>query len=213
MPSPLASIPQYQIGSPSSAIVTIADGTVRTNLQPVVNIYATDPDATEIPDVPPGIEIAQQIDPAVFTVKRSGDTGLALVVYYHIGGTASNGVDYETLPGTVTIPGGAASALIEVDPIDDFLVEGTETVVLEIVPPVCAAIFPPPPDCYLVGRDSRAVAYIHDNDINTNPPPVVTIVASYPDAAEAGPDTGTFTVSRPGSTNNSLVLFYSPPAT
>jgi len=50
---------------------------------------------------------------------------LALVVYYRIGGTASNGVDYQTLPGTVTIPEGAVSALIEVDPIDDLLVEGT----------------------------------------------------------------------------------------
>jgi len=176
VPSPLATIlPQYQIGSPSSALVTIADGTVRTNVQPVVNIYATDPDATEIPDVPPGIEIAQQIDPAVFTVTRSGGTGLALVVYYRIGGTASNGVDYQTLPGTVTIPEGAVSALIEVDPIDDLLVEGTETVVLEIVPPVCAAIFPPPPDCYLVGRDNRAVAYIHDNEVTTNVPPEVNI--------------------------------------
>src|SRR5205814_63849 len=128
-----ATFPQYQIGSPSSAIVTIADGNLRTNLQPVVNIYATDPNATEIPEVPPGIEMVQQIDPAVFTVTRSGDTGLALVVSYHIGGTASNGVDYETLSGTVTIPEGAVSALIEVDPIDDFLVEATETVILEIV--------------------------------------------------------------------------------
>src|SRR5439155_15334459 len=40
------------------------------------------------------------------------------------------------------------------------------------------------------------------------PPPVVTVVASDPDASEIGPDTGTFTVSRTGPTNTELNVFY-----
>src|SRR5260221_1725898 len=157
--------------------VKIAVKPTLTLTQDVVNIVATDPDATEIPVVPPGMGIPQFIDPAVCTVTRRGDTGFPLVVFYGIGGTASNGVDYVALPGAVTIPAGADSATIEVFPIDDFLVEGTETVVLTILPPICPAIFPPPPGCYLVGPSNRAEAFIHDNDFSTsNVPPVVKIV-------------------------------------
>jgi hypothetical protein len=56
--------------------------------------------------------------PGVFTVQRTGDTGLALVVNYRITGTATNGADYQRLSGTVTIPAGQSSARIEVAPID-----------------------------------------------------------------------------------------------
>ena len=174
-PSPMAVVPQYQIGLPNSAVVTIYD-LPRTNTQPVVNIFATDPDATEIPEVPPGMGLVQRVDPAIFTVTRSGPTGFPMTVFYHIGGTASNGVDYVKLPDSVIIPEGAREAQIEVDPIDDFIVEPTETVVLTLQPPICAAIFPPPPDCYVVGVNSRAIAYIHDNDLSTsNLPPYVNI--------------------------------------
>src|SRR5438105_2993805 len=195
-------------GGASSVSLPVKITVGRPPLQPVVNIVATDPDATEIPVVPPGMERPQLIDPAVFTVTRSGDTGFPLTVYYAIGGTASNGVDYSELSGAVTIPAGADSAMIEVIAIDDFLVEGTETVVIELKPVVCAAMVPPPPDCYLVGHSNRAVAFIHDDDTNINPPPVVTIVATDPDASETGPDPGTFTVTRTGDTNKPLTVRY-----
>src|SRR6185369_5920382 len=107
-------------------------------------IRAIDPDASEIPVVPPGMGMPQRIDPAVFTVTRTGSAAFPMTVFYHVGGTALNGVDYVGLPGTVTIPTGAVSATIEVDPIDDFLVEPTETVIIKIEPPICIAIYPPP---------------------------------------------------------------------
>jgi hypothetical protein len=53
-----------------------------------------------------------------FTIQRTGDTGQALVVNYRISGTATNGVDYQRLSGTVTIPAGQSAAQIEVTPID-----------------------------------------------------------------------------------------------
>jgi len=40
---------------------------------------------------------------ATITVTRTGGTGFSMVVYYSIGGTASNGKDYAALPGKVTI--------------------------------------------------------------------------------------------------------------
>ena len=51
---------------------------------------------------------------AIFTVRRLGDTNSDLTVTYAIGGTATNGVDYVTLPGTVTIPAGQRAAMITV---------------------------------------------------------------------------------------------------
>ena len=181
---------------------------VETNAvpQPEVNIYAIDDTGSEIPVVPPWLEIPQASDPAVFTVTRTGPTNSPLTVFYSVGGTASNGVDYVGLPGSVIIPAGASSANIEVVVIDDLFVEGTETVELTLQPPVCVQIFPPPPDCYVVGPTDHALAYILDNDLT--PPPVVTIVATDPDASESGPDPGTFTVSRTGDTTHPLGVFY-----
>src|SRR6185436_6158835 len=69
----------------------------------------------------------------------------------------------------VTIPRGSHRALIVVAPIDDILVEPTETVVAALVPVLCPAIDPPSPGCYVVGDPNRAVAYIFDNDRNQSP--------------------------------------------
>lgn len=147
-----------------------------SNALPVINIIASDAEASEIPLVPPGMGMPQRFDPAVFTVWRSGPTNVPLNVFYHVGGTASNGVDYEHLPGMITIAAGSRAAQIEVAPIDDLLVEGTERVVIELQPVACIAIFPPPPECYAVGPSNRAVANILDNDFLTNQPPKVRFV-------------------------------------
>jgi hypothetical protein len=157
-----------------------------------VNLYATDPDASENPGAP---NIDPPADPAVFTVRRFGETNDGIVVDYEVSGTASNGVDYVRLPGQVNIPAGASSAQIVVRPIDDVLVEGTETVVLTLVPtcPQCLFVNPPclPPvttNCYPIGPDNRAVAYIHDNDpVGTNFPPEVHLVTPRDGTTFVGP--------------------------
>ncbi|HUR44524.1 MAG TPA: Calx-beta domain-containing protein [Candidatus Saccharimonadales bacterium] len=145
----------------------------------IVSVAATDPDATEIPVVPPGMEMPQRWDPAIFTFSRTGDTGFPVTVYYSLGGTAQNGVDYDKLTGAVTIPAGALTADVIVSPIDDLLVEGTESVEIAIQPVVCAAIFPPPPGCYQIGAPAHALAFIHDNDTETrtNQPPFVRLIS------------------------------------
>src|SRR5207244_194259 len=48
----------------------------------------------------------------VFRVSRTGSTAQPLLVNYSIGGTARNGVNYQRLPGSVTIPTGTNSARI-----------------------------------------------------------------------------------------------------
>jgi len=56
----------------------------------------------------------------LFTVQRLvAVTNLPLTVNYRISGTASNGIDYNFLPGTVIIPAGATTNTITITPIMD----------------------------------------------------------------------------------------------
>jgi hypothetical protein len=91
---------------------------------------------------------------ATFVVRRQGPTEADLTVNYGIGGTASNGADYVTLPASITIAAGKHTAQIVVRPIDDALIEGIETVVLTLAPSAD----------YAVGFPSHAAAIIIDND-------------------------------------------------
>lgn len=166
-----------------TAQITVYD----SNRPPGVNIFATDPIATEQP-----LTTAHAPDTATFTVRRSDGANEGIVVYYAISGSASNGEDYEKLSGQVTIPEGEWSADIVVTPIDDALVESTESVELTLLPPCPQCLFATSPcevpqgtNCYPVGPYNKAVAYIRDNDsTSATNPPVVTIFASDPIAVE-----------------------------
>jgi hypothetical protein len=63
--------------------------------------------------------------------------------------------------------------------LGDNLTEGLENVAVQIVPPPCIAIFPPPPECYRAGVPSNAEVYIADaqEPPPTNCPPVVRITS------------------------------------
>ncbi|HZQ48199.1 MAG TPA: Ig-like domain-containing protein, partial [Verrucomicrobiae bacterium] len=134
---------------------------------PYVTIVATDPIASLSGDT------------GTFTVYRTGGSvSNSLNVFYNIGGTASNGVDYVTLPNSVTIPAGATSAQITVTPINDSALDGNETVALTLTqPPYLSA-----PLMYLVGNPSNAVVTILGNL-----PPTVSIVAPTNGASFTAP--------------------------
>jgi hypothetical protein len=139
-----------------------------TNPPPVVTITARDPLATEgtncyrWPGWPtPLPATCRGTNTASFVVRRSGDTNASLTVHYQIGGTASNGVDYLTLPGMVVIPAGQRIAPISLVPLDDALPERIETVVLSVYELPLGSPLPPP---YTVGKPGRAAAIIVDND-------------------------------------------------
>ncbi len=70
--------------------------------------------------------------PGEVTFVRSGDTPAALSVNYTLSGTASNGLDYVALPGTITFSAGAAFTNVLIVPLVDALAEGPETVVLSL---------------------------------------------------------------------------------
>jgi len=143
-------------------------------LPTVVSVMAADAVATE-----PGAEVGpiDHSDPAAFAVYRDTHLELDLVVFYRLDGTAANGKDYEALTSEVLIPAGQHAARIVVQPLADGEEEGVEEVRLTILPPVCIAIYPPPPECYTVGRPESAVVYIRDSaDTPINRPPRAEIV-------------------------------------
>ncbi len=149
---------------------------------PVVTLAATDAAAAEA-----------ALNPGTFTVTRTGSTAAALTVNYTVGGTASNGADYQSLTGSVVISAGQPTASILVTPIDDSLLEGDETVVVTLSAGAT----------YTLGNPSTATVTIADDDVQ-----LVTLAATDAAAAEAALESGTFTVTRTGSTAAALTVNY-----
>jgi len=69
---------------------------------------------------------------AVVTFHLQSNTAMNDTIRYTISGTATNGVDYTTIPDSVIIPAGMDSAFIVIHPFMDNIPEGTETVILNI---------------------------------------------------------------------------------
>lgn len=103
--------------------VTDADFTITASSteSPTVTIAASDPTATEAGSTK-----------GTITISRTGDSAAPLTVNYNVGGSATAGIDYLELGGTVTIPAGSDSVNIDVSPIDDSDVENDETVILTL---------------------------------------------------------------------------------
>lgn len=140
----------------------------------------------------------QTANPGAFIVTRTGSIASSLTVKLGISGTAVNGTDYNSLPTTVTIPAGAASATIFLTVRDDTAVEGMETATLTLASGTGYSID--------ATRTSGTVS-ITDNEAI---PPTVSIAASDAAAAEAttsqAANPGTYVVTRTGSTTAPLVV-------
>ena len=61
----------------------------------------------------------------------------AYPVSFGISGTATNGVDYTSIPNSVLIPAGQTSADVVIHPLTDGITEGTETVILSVQTSIC----------------------------------------------------------------------------
>src|SRR5579862_3314358 len=128
----------------------------QTVVIPVVTVQATDPYASWSGDT------------GTFTVFRDGPTNQTLNVFYLVGGTASNGVDYATIGNWVTIPAGVRTNTITVAPIN-LGQTNIETVVLKLSPSPLAI-----PQNYEIGFPATATVYITPANV-TNIPPYVRI--------------------------------------
>jgi hypothetical protein len=187
-------------------IAVLASPPPSTNSPPIVTIVATDPVAIEGTNCwvwagetnsPPTwaawptavCRLFTNCGPktATFAVRRFGDTNFNLTVPYDMGGTASNGVDYVTLPGFVTIAAGERRALIPIVPIDDDPPDVNKTVVLTLLPDMQMNPLPG----YVLGYPRRAAAIILDQ----GPCPASGMLpGSCFHLATTGPDAAWFSV-------------------
>lgn len=85
---------------------------------PTATLITTDPSAAEKPT-----------DPGEFLISLDKPAEEDLTINYVVSGTATEGVDYQTIGSSVMIPAGLTEARIAVKPIFDRLLEGNETVV------------------------------------------------------------------------------------
>ncbi len=69
-----------------------------------------------------------------FLITRAGPLDSALVVNYTLSGTATQGADYQALPGSITFFPGSRTAAIDVIPIDDSIPEVPELINLTLSP-------------------------------------------------------------------------------
>jgi hypothetical protein len=98
---------------------------------------------------------AETGSPATFTFTRDvADT--TITVDYHIAGTATNGVDYQPIGGTIVFLEGIASVMVDITPIDDDVAEGDELVEIMLLDGVG----------YTVGVNDTAFATITDDDFS-----------------------------------------------
>jgi hypothetical protein len=135
--------------------------------QNVVSVVASDAHARELG--------GGSVDLGQFQIRRTGPLNFPLTVSFQLSGTAVQGTDYAFLPSSLVIPAGATQAVVNITPLADDLLEGSEDVTLTILPPVCAAVVPPPPGCYAVGVPSQATVVITDYVV-TNPVPALSIL-------------------------------------
>ncbi len=108
----------------SGYVIADAVRFLSSNLPPVqaqVHVVATDPVTSEAGG-----------DPARITFVRFGDTNLDLLVSYTLSGTASNGVDFPALPGSITLPPGVISTSLVIQATADFIREGAETLTITL---------------------------------------------------------------------------------
>ncbi|CCI12466.1 Similar to tr/Q12JK6/Q12JK6_SHEDO Peptidase S8 and S53 [Microcystis aeruginosa PCC 9806] len=167
----------YTVGAAASATVNIAD-----NDLPAITVAATDAVAGE------------PANNGQYTLTRTGPTTSALTVNIAMNGTATNGADYTAIPTTVTFAAGSATAVVNLNVIDDTFVEGTETAILNVAAGVG----------YTVGATPSATVSIADNDGGTLP--VVSLASNYSGVSENGKTNLVYNFTRSGATTNSLTV-------
>lgn len=92
------------------------------------------------------------------------------VIYFTIGGTATNGVDYVQIADSVIVPTGSDSASIFIQPLFDGFNEGNETVILNFpFANFCLGTQPVQTTVIIVNVDSLELTYKPDDQILCDP--------------------------------------------
>ena len=160
------------------------DGNGLTNYQDYQNALASRPTASIAATDATAYEAGP--DTSVrFTVTLSAPAATDTLVNLAFSGTATAGIDYSLPPAALSVAAGQTQASVTLNALADAIPDGLETVIATIAPG--SGDFPP----YTLGNPVSATATVNDYYL-----PGVTLVATDANAAEAGADTGTFTISR-----------------
>jgi hypothetical protein len=161
-----------------------------------VDVAASDSSAKE-----PGNGIPA--DPGMFTFTRSGgDVTQPLTASFTVGGSATNGVEYSTIPTSVTFPANQSSVTLAVTPLEDTQSETSETATVQLVSG----------SAYTVGASSIATVTIQDT-----PPPDVDVMQvsistlggpAEEDNGQGGVATETLRIKRIGGDSGDLTVYY-----
>lgn len=134
-----------ELPDPSPYLVTLSAGPavlLKDNDTNVVAVVAADANASESgPDL------------GSFKIFRTGSLAAALTAVYTLSGVATNGQDYNPLSGSVIIPAGQPSVVIDVIPIKDQQIEDAESVILTLNPS----------SVYVLGSQQSATVIIAGN--------------------------------------------------
>ncbi len=139
-----------------------------------------------------------------YTFTRTGAIDKALSVNYQLGGTATFDTDYSApdfpgQSGTVNFAPGSFSTTISIPPRIDTLVEGDETVIVNLLPASNAE--------YVVGVNGSATGTILDEDTPLNNIRL-TISPNTVVEGDSGSGNLVYTFTRIGSTTESLRVDY-----
>lgn len=132
---PIFAVPNLLIEGNRDLTVNIADGVDYDVGNAQATVYIVDDDLPAVRVYALNTTIFERPDSiGKFDVVRSGDLSEPLRVDYVFKGTATNGVDFTALSGSVTIPARLASATVDIAPIADTRQNVAKTVVLQLSP-------------------------------------------------------------------------------
>nr|WP_287232236.1 FG-GAP-like repeat-containing protein [Microcystis sp. Msp_OC_L_20101000_S702] len=132
----------------------------------------------------------------IYIFTRTGVTSNALTVNYSIGGTATNGTDYTSIPTSVTFAANSTTATVTVDPTADTTVEADETVALTLTAGTD----------YTIGTTTPVTGTITNDDLIL---PSITLAISPSSVTEDGTSNLIYIFIRTGDTTNPLTVNYS----
>jgi PKD repeat protein len=120
-------------GDFTATLTVTGSGGATSSASLTIHVTAPPPKPILTVSITVSVTSEQSTTPGVCTISRTGDISAALTARYTLSGTAVNGVDYQTLSGSVEFAAGASAATVLIVPIDDHvLLEAAELVVLTL---------------------------------------------------------------------------------
>lgn len=178
---------RYIIGTTGPVVGTIVNDDTAPTPLPVVTMGIASTGIGEVGGAPAVAEDGTANLTYFFT--RTGDLTNPLTVNYTASGTATNGADYASLPGSVTFGAGVGQVQVVVNPTADATVEADETVALTLAAG----------SGYTVGTTGAVIGTI-TNDDAAPAAGSITINDVTLTEGDSGTKLATYTVTRTGGT-------------